>query len=242
MGIHINIAICDNNPVINNLIAGMIDDYQEERSVNFDYEMFTSYNQLADKINSFDLFILDYNMSDGCSAEDDDGTDGLTFARHIRDVSGSTKGIIFITAYPDFVYEAFEVRTFRFLTKPIDKNKLFDALDDYINHNSESAKIIVNIRKTNHIINVNDIYYIEIFGKSATIYFKDGSLKCHRTISSFEEELSPFGFCRILRQFLVNKSKIKMFNGKTVTLNNGTELSVSTKYCANLFEPYFTQR
>lgn len=220
----------------------MLDEYSTDHNIQIDYETFTDYNQVIGKIDLFDLFILDYNMSDDGENTSKNKTDGLTFARYIRSFRGSNKGIIFMTAYPDFVYEAFEVRTFRFLLKPIEKDKLFEALDVYIHQNIESSKIIVNIKKVNHVINVSDIYYIEVFRKSATIYFEGSSLQCHRTISSFEKELLPFGFCRIQRSFLVNTAKVKKFSNKSVLLNNGQELAVSQKYCADLCEMYLRSR
>lgn len=237
-GVYINIAICDNNPIINNIISDMLDEYTENRKIQIKYETFTDYNQVINKIDKFDLFILDYNMSDNDESVSENKTDGMTFARYLRSFRNSHKGIIFITSYPDFVYEAFEVRTFRFLIKPIEKDKLFEALDVYIHQNIKSYKILININKVNHIININDIYYIEVFRKSATLHFNDDTLKCHKTISSFEEELLPFGFCRIQRSYLVNTAKIKKFNSKTAILDNGKELSISTKYCADLCERY----
>lgn len=241
-GIAINIAICDNNTVINNIIADMLDEYAKDRKIQIDYETFTDYNQLINKIDIFDLFILDYNMSDNGENVSENKTDGMTFARYLRSFHNNHKGIIFITAYPDFVYEAFKVRAFRFLIKPIEKDKLFEAIDVYIHQNIESAKILVNIKKVNHIINVSDIYYIEVFRKSATIHFNDSTLQCHRTISSFEEELLPFGFCRVQRSYLVNIAKINKFNNKSIILDNGKELFISPKYCADLCERYLQSK
>lgn len=216
----------------------MIDEYSQKSGIQIDYETFTDYSQVIDKINIFDLFIMDYNMSDNGEETAGNKTDGMTFARYLRSFPDNRKGIIFITAYPDFIYESFKVRAFRFLVKPIEKEKLFEALDVYIHKNIESAKILVNIKKNNHVINVRDIYYIEVFRKSATIYFADSSIECHKTISSFEEDLKEFGFCRIQRSYLVNLEKIKRFNSKIAVLDNGKELAISPKYCTDLCEKY----
>ncbi len=244
-GITINIAICDNNTAVNNIIANMLDEYQTQRHVQINYEAFTDYNQVINKIDAFDLFIMDYDMSDNEDSEEncsEKKTDGMTFARYLRSFRNTHKGIIFITAYPDFVYEAFSVRAFRFLIKPIEKDKLFEALDVYIHNNIESAKIIVNVKKVNHIINVSDIYYIDVFRKYVTLHFNDSKLQCLKTISSLEEELIPFGFCRIHRSYLVNTAKITKFNKKSVLLDNGKELDVSAKYCGDLCERYLQSK
>lgn len=238
----IKIAVCDNNSVVIENVAKVIDNVSESRRVDIDYRSFTSYEQLIGRINEFDLFILDYNMADG---DDDlsfeDKINGMEFARLIRQ-HDEKKGIIFITAFPEFVYESFEVRTYRFLVKPIDENLLFDAIQTFIDNTAESGKLLVNINKEIHPINIDEIVYLEVSGKNTTICTENDILKCRKPIASFEKELLPFYFYRVHRSYIVNINKIKQFNAKTVILKNGKKIFISPKSYPGLCELYLQNR
>lgn len=118
------IAVCDDEKNTLNIIAGVLEDYIQMKDIQISYDVFLSFDELIDRISDYDLFFLDCKMPDGI--------DGLEFARIVRRDFGEEKGIVFITAYSDFVYEAFEVRTHRYLLKPIQPQKVFEALDDFV--------------------------------------------------------------------------------------------------------------
>ncbi len=234
----INIAICDNNNVVLDNISKLLEDFSESRHIDISYSIFTDYEQLNNRINDFDLFILDYNMADNEDCKNtEDKINGMEFARLIRQCSDK-KGIIFITAYPEFVYESFEVRTYRFLVKPVDKEKLFDAVQSFINSISESKTLLVNINKEMYPVNLDDIFYLEVSGKNTFIYSESSVLKCRKSITSFEEELKNYGFCRIHRSYIVNISKIKRFDTRNVVLINGEKIFISQKCYPALCELY----
>lgn len=235
MAINMRIAVCDDNKIILDEISAMLDEYSESRNP-VRYSCFSSYSEIADLINDFDVFLLDYRMDD--SSGDINETDGIDFARIIRQKAGNTKCIIYITAYPEIVYDVFEVRAYRFLTKPIDKEKLFKALDNYNESCAEKQTILVKANDESFVINVDDIYYLEVSRKDTFIYFADKCLKCHRTISSFEKELEPYGFMRIHRSFIVNTRRIVSFDTRTARLDNGEKVFISQKKYPELCEAY----
>lgn len=239
----INIAVCDNNSIVIENIAKVIDDVAESRHFNIRYCSFTSYEQLIGRINEFDLFILDYNMAD---SDDDDSSfedkiNGMEFAKLIRQ-HDEKKGIIFITAYPQFVYESFEVRTYRFLVKPIDEDLLFDAIQTFIDRTAESGKLLININKEIHPIDIDSIIYLEVSGKNTFVCTEEETLKCRKPIASFEKELLPFYFYRVHRSYIVNINKIKRFNAKTVILKNDKKIFISPKSYPGLCELYLQNR
>ena len=225
-----NIAICDDDPKITREISNMIDEYTDSRNFRIVYETFLNCTSLENRIGEFDMFILDYKLPE---------YDGLTLAKKIREKYDDNKGIIFITAHSDIVYDVFEVRTHRFLIKPIDQGKLFKALDDFIKTNSVSRKITVKSDDTTYIINADEIVYMEVCRKDTYIYLSNNrSIKCHRTIASLEEQLKTLGFFRIHRSFLINLDKIRKFDSKLVELVTGEKIFISSKKYKNFCEEY----
>lgn len=230
-----NIAICDNNREVLKNISEIIEDYADSRHIFIEFDTFESYEDIIDT-DKYSLFILDYNMADNKdnpNAKVTDETNGLEFARMIQGKHKHKKGIIFVTAYPDFVYDAFEVRAYRFLLKPIKKESLFKTLDDYIEDKHENEKILVKIKNESFVINVDDIYYLEVSNKDTFIYFKDSCLKVHKPISVLETELEPFDFMRIHRSYIINLEKLKSFDMRTVVLDNDEKVFLSQKNIPN---------
>lgn len=214
------IAICDNEPSTLDFVSSVIEDIAFAQSMDIKYEAFLSYESLMRQIGEFDLFIIDYKMP---------GINGMEFAKKVYSEFGTGKGLIFITAYPEIVYEAFEVRAYRFLVKPLSKEKIIEAVNEYIKDLASSRKLTIRIDDEFNILNTEDIYYMEAAQKYTYIYLKDDCIKCRRTITSFENELSDYGFFRIHRSYLVNINKVKKFDSRICILENGEKIFISQK-------------
>lgn len=214
------IAICDNEPSTLDFVSSVIEDIAFAQNMDIKYEAFLSYESLMRQIGDFDLFIIDYKMP---------GINGMEFAKKVYSEFGTGKGLIFITAYPEIVYEAFEVRAYRFLVKPLSKEKIIEAVNEYIKDLASSRKLTIRIDDEFNILNTEDIYYMEAARKYTYIYLKDDCIKCRRTITSFENELSDYGFFRIHRSYLVNINKVKKFDSRICILENGEKIFISQK-------------
>lgn len=237
------IAICDNSEIILKRVVSLVEDYAEYNHVDIKYQTFTSYESAKEFIDDYDLFILDYNMNDDSINPDTSSLmTGMDFAKLVRETSDPHKGVIFLTSYTDIVYEAFEVRTHRFLIKPVEKDKFFKAIDDFLKSTIDSGTILVNVNNEAHVIDVDSIYYFEVTRKDVFIHFEDSVLKCHKTISAFEDELIPFGFFRTHRSYLVNISKIETMNKKSAIMRNGEEVYVSSKKYDDLCEAFLKNK
>lgn len=237
------IAVCDNDKIIIRQTVSMLEDYMEEKKIDLKYDVFTTYESIRNRIEDFDLFILDYNMNDDNISPD--GTDlmnGMDFAKLVRSSADPHKGIIFLTSYNEIVYESFEVRAYRFLLKPLVKEKLFKALDDYLESTVETGTILIKYKNEAHIIDISSIYYFEVIRKDIFIHLEKETLRCRKIIDAFEKELAPFGFFRTHRSYLVNISKIDTINSKSAMMKNGDEVYVSSKKYSELCEKFLEKR
>ena len=120
-GVGLKIAICDDIKTDAESVHRLIRQYEAEKNIEIDCRVFYTYEDMLRSDTDFDVFILDYKMP---------GMNGMDFARMIRETYTNDKTVIFVTSFPEIVYDAFEVRTHRFLIKPIDKAKLF--LDAFV--------------------------------------------------------------------------------------------------------------
>ena len=228
-----NIAICDDEAPARENIVTCLENYMIERRVDVSYELFDHYKKLKDRIDDFDVFIMDYQMPD---------VDGLDFAHIIREKYSDTKTIIFVTSFSDIVYDAFSVRAHRFLVKPVDEKKFFEAMDNCIDSQGREKYITVKSDGMTNIINSDDIYYIEVQKKECIIRLESDSLVVHRAIADFEKELEGYGFFRAHRSFLINIRKIKCFNNRSLEFRNGEKIEISSRKYPDLCKEYLKMK
>ena len=108
------IAICDDEKYIRDFLAECISDEITDAIV----KCYESAEDLLEAAYNPDILFLDIQMP---------GIDGMELAKQVR-ANGSDAVIIFVTALEEYVFNAFDVRAFNYLVKPIDKNKLNEVL------------------------------------------------------------------------------------------------------------------
>lgn len=105
-------ALCDDDKYITEEIKKLLLEYAKDNRITIDIDEFESGEELLNSEKNYDIIVLDYQLG---------STNGLTVAKELRK-RNVLSSIIFLTSYPNFMIDAFEVNTFRFLLKPIDKS------------------------------------------------------------------------------------------------------------------------
>mgnify|MGYP000414735497 CR=1 FL=1 len=106
--------------------------------------------------------------------------------------------------------DAFEVNTFRFLLKPIDKSKFFKAIDDYVKIVDANYPITLIQNKELKKINSNEICFIEADGKYSNIHLNTKVMHCSKTLSGVTNLLPKYCFVRTHRSFCGKSSLHKI--------------------------------
>lgn len=169
---------------------------------------FTSGDELLKSGDEYDIIFLDIDMP---------GISGIETAEKLRE-NGIESEIIFLTSHIEFVYEAFKVRAFRFLPKPLDPVKFSEAFRNAVK-NCEKEKVIIEYRGSVTELCIDDIVYIEASGEGSYIYDKRGN-HCQSPVPLKEwgERLGKNGFFRIHKAYLVSMHYISSFEKNTIKL------------------------
>ena len=139
--------------------------------------------------------------------------------------------IIFTTAYNQYAIEAFEKNAIDYLLKPYSKKRLFDAIDkaqkkekhtdsqtskhqDIITTINESEeqkldRIAVKDKSEIHLIDINDIYFLEAKDDYVSIETKEKSFLKNARLKFYEKNLNPKQFIRVHRSYIVNTDYIR---------------------------------
>lgn len=217
------VAICDDEKVFHEEIIGLLHKFQKVRKKEIFMDHYENGNALLRSKQKYDVIFMDYQM---------EAMDGIETARKLRETN-SDSIIIFISAYPSAALDAFEVRTFRFIQKPVDETKLFKALDDYLRSVDYDNLLYVNTHDGKYKIKMSEIIYLEGDGKYTTIRTKDKSLHVHLNLKQLETKLPGSKFIRSSKSFVVGFKHISNHDGSEIIFDNGEKAIIGAHYAAN---------
>lgn len=136
--------------------------------------------------------------------------------------------IILTTAYQEYAVEAFEVGVVDYLVKPIEFSRFLRAANKLISppsivptqkHQGTLAQREYQFFRVNkQMIKIffDEILYVEGLKDYSKIITLNQVVVVRGQISTLEKRLSPHGFLRIHRSFLVNISQIKSYGANQI--------------------------
>ena len=168
--------------------------------------------------------------------------DGVAMAKQVRRDNEKVQ-IVFITGYPDYIGEGYEVAALHYLMKPVEKEKLFRVLDRAAaNLQKPKRAVVLPIDGESVRVPVEEIQYVESFSHSVSVVTTKGPFELRRGLSEMETLLGE-GFVRCHRSYLVGLRFVSGLSKQKVTLDDGTELPVSRSAAAvvhKAFIQYYT--
>lgn len=220
----IQILLCDDDPrfleSLRNQIRGILEESQTPASL-FAYQ--DAREIPARILKTADIFFLDIDFSG-------QKYNGLDIARKIREYSRNSI-LIFVTSYVEYAPEGYEMQAFRYLLKNELDAKLRDYLNQAIRKMQETRQqITVTIGGEPTTLLLSDILYLEAQGHSIKIHTPAGEMTVYGTMAEWEEKLSPLGFLRTQKSYLVNMQQIQTYQCDRLVLKNQVQLPVSEKF------------
>lgn len=178
---------------------------------------------------AYDLVFLDIEMPE---------MDGISVARRLRQISKNVP-IVFLTSHIEFALEGYEVNALRYLTKPINTQKLQEVLA-YVQAQMQQQRVLwIKNDLTEEKVHIKDILFLEAQNQNIVIYTKHGDYTVRYNLSDYETELRDDGFFRIHRGYLVSLRHVKSVGKHEVTLSDSTVLPVSRTKEKELKEALF---
>lgn len=218
--IMMRIAICDSDTRCAEKTKKMIYDYANKRRFELLVEIYESSEAMLKSDNNYLLIILDYRMN---------GLNGLETAECLRK-KDCRSTIMFLSAYTDFIFEAFKVMPYRFLPKPVEQNSFFAVLDDFFLYDPINRPFWVKSGDDIFCFKTNDILYLEADNKNCLIGLEKGKVRCKKTMAYVFEKLPKSLFFKINRAYIVNFNYICGYNRDMIKLANGENLHISRTY------------
>jgi DNA-binding LytR/AlgR family response regulator len=151
---------------------------------------------------------------------------GIDLARTLE----KTPMIIFVTAYPEFAVEGFELDAVDYLVKPVAFERFIKAVnkarDIFLrekkpeNHSAAKRYIILKSDKKIYKVDESDIRYIQSYGDYIKVYTPDKMIIAMETLKNIERYLAE-KFVRIHKSFIVSLDSIRYIEGNQVKIEGG---------------------
>ena len=194
-----SIAIVDDVLQDREYIAGLVYLWAQEKGHTVTLKTFPSSEAFLfarEESKKTEMLLLDIEMG---------AMNGVELAKELRQVQKDTMlQLVFITGFPDFIAEGYEVDALHYLIKPVVPAKLFSVLDKAVTNLAKVEKHLrVTYDRRMDFIPLSKIYYIEAQRQYVLIHAEDGEYRMKTSLAETKGALDEY-FFQCQRSFLVN--------------------------------------
>lgn len=183
--------------------------------------------ELFDSIENTEthVLLLDINLNSSLT--------GLEIAERIRK-NNKNCYFIFITSYSQYAFTAYKHKTFDFIFKPINAERIEDCIVRLFDDMKGSTKKFIKLSNKNTIIDEQEIKYIKRDGMKLVFHTDARDYEVYSSFNKIEDKL-PKNFVRCHKSFIVNVNNITNLEPNIVYFNNSF-CDIGPKYKNNLIE------
>jgi len=232
----VQIAICDDEPVYRNELKAILkacevlDDKVNIRGFSSG-ESFLEENEKEPS----DIVFLDIEMGE---------MTGLETGQKLRSIDKKVI-IIFLTSHKKYVFTSFRIAPFDYILKPIDNTIISDVISRAVDkYNEQYHMVNFKWHDESYALKACEIVHIESDLRHVTFVTENNRYKSVGKLADYEKRLSPYGFLRCHKSYLINMSYIKKIGSKSILTTLGEEVDMGSRrkqYCLSTFNEFITK-
>ena len=206
------ILLCDDDPdILSQMERFLREFFQERRLAQPEIACYSGGEELLNSQDTGEIAFLDVEMP---------GLSGIYTGERLK--KGNPRMKIFIlTSYMDYLDEAMKFHVFRYLSKPIDKKRLFRNMKEALYQIEMETKPVPIETKNGFVVRqAEDILYIEAFQRRTQIVAVDQVYESPHPMRDWLPLLQIGCFYQTHRSFLVNMRYVTSFSKDTVKLTS----------------------
>ena len=216
-----SVAIVDDVLQDREYIAGLVYQWAQEKGHTVTLKTFPSSEAFLfarEESKKTEMLLLDIEMG---------AMNGVELAKELRQVQKDTMlQLVFITGFPDFIAEGYEVDALHYLIKPVVPAKLFSVLDKAVTNLAKVEKHLrVTYDRRTDFIPLSKIYYLEAQRQYVLIHAEDGEYRMKTSLAETKGALDEY-FFQCQRSFLVNLRHVTQVKNGCVILKNDIEVPI----------------
>ncbi len=211
---NIKISICDDDIITHEIVGKLLKTHYGKK---IEIVHYYNPNELIDNAYIQQIVLMDIDMPemDGISAS-------YALSKINRDIN-----IIMLTSKKERFKDAFKIGASRFVTKPIESEELYEAIDHAIDLilSDETITVISEGKTLN--IQQKRIYMFEASRNKVVMYLKDRNLILLTPLKSINEQLNKNFFLRVHKSYIVNMNYVSKVVNREIILDNSIKASIS---------------
>lgn len=200
-------------------LTGAVRTYSEQKYVDIDIKIFRRMRDYLLEFDKPDLIFIDDNLEMKPSIEN---------ARVVRTKDGRA-AVVLLSTNPERVFEAFTVKTHRFLTKPVTQADIFDALDSYRKDLFSDRVIIAKLEDTYRVFSSEEVFALIADGSHTKIMTEDELVDIVTPFSRIETQLPAEYFYKPHRSYIINMKHVARFTSEQIEMTNHAIIPISRR-------------
>lgn len=209
------IVLCDDDEqVLVQLHKYLREYFQTAHLSQPDYSVYNSgdallHAELSESAPRIDVAFLDVEMP---------GRNGINTGALLKERHPKAK-IIIVTSYLDYLDEAMRFHVFRYLTKPVDKYRLFRNMKDALYQISiDTEQVSIETKKEAVVCCTDEIVMIENEGRKVMVHTISRSLESVENAKYWDRLLKYKSFFRPHRSYIINFNFILSYSHDIIKL------------------------
>jgi DNA-binding LytR/AlgR family response regulator len=234
------IVICDDMTDQLGRIVELVGAYIQSNHIDAEIKTFSHPDMLLQycEMNQSQLYILDVVMP---------MMNGIQLGQEIRLLDKQAQ-MIFVTTAPEYALDSFSVNPLNYLIKPVDKDKLFQALSLTMNRiMSDEQSITIKTKNGLYTISFSSILLCEYVNHTVRYVLTSGeNIKTTTIKGSFTKHIAPLledkKFIQPHASFVINMSRVERLSRDGIMMRGGEFVPVSGKLFSEVKKMYIEFR
>lgn len=204
------ILICDDDELITGQLTDYVLQYFSKNQLHSpEIAVYSDGETLLADSKRKDIVFLDVEMP---------GISGIFTGKQLKHENPNI--IIFIvTAFAEYLDEAMRFHVFRYLSKPIDKQRLFRNMKDALTlYHTVNHKVAIEAKDGIHTVHTTNIICVEAQGRRVVIHTTNADYETIHPIKYWTDTLNMPCFFQTHRSFIVNLEHVTDFNHTLISL------------------------
>lgn len=218
--LEMNIAVCDDEKSERMRIVNMTKEILDDAKIPYNMKEYECAHDLLAEIQSgtkFQILLLDVLM---------DEMDGMELARCLRQ-QGNRSFIIFVSYNRELAMYGYEVTATRYLAKPVDRDKMKEALLYCYKCLQNKKEILLPTGQGQHRISLSDIQFAEAFERGTRFVLEYETVESKLKFSDVEEMLPKSAFVLCHRSYIVNLAHVMRILPYEFYMKSGIHVPIS---------------
>lgn len=221
----ITVGLCDDNPVQIEVLEG----YLRDSACAVDLDLVSSTDPVAFlelvRVKQPEMIFLDIDMG---------AVSGIKLGEEIKALDENVV-LVYVTAHEKYAVEAFGVRAFHYLLKPLSREAFGKVLGEGLRLVEKSkakadGTFVLKTKKEVARLRYDEILCFEKMGHKIRIRLSQRDYFYYGNFTGLLAQLDDASFVQCHQGYIANIAKIRGFRDKTLFLDHGVSLPVSRSY------------